>query len=148
MSPREGFPPITELMPHVEPIVAVDELLEWEPDRARARAAIRAEHAFARRGHVETAACLELMAQTVATCLGHRIFQRGESVRNGMVISCRKLVTDRARIEIGEPLEIEVRCLRTSDVASQFEGEVHDASGARVAAASFTLVHGEAPTDG
>lgn len=143
----ERFPHITELVPHVAPMLALDELTAWEPGHAAAIACVRADHYLARGGAPDGSAALELMAQTVAACMGMEAFRHGEPVRYGMVIACRSLALERPELAVGERYAVDVRRVRSTDYASHFDGEVRDARGELVASGSFTLVHGDAPPE-
>jgi len=137
---------MSELVPHVAPMLAVEALREWEPGRARASALVRATSPLAHRGFVDGCALLEYMAQTVAACLGYEAYRGGDGVRVGMVIACRRMVVHRARIDVGEALDLRVARVRGSDFVSHFDGTVH--IGAElVAEATMTLVHGDAPPE-
>ena len=139
--PLTRLPPVAELVPHTPPMLAVDELLECEPGRALARLVVR-ERPFARDGRVETLVLLEPMAQVVAACLGHEATREGGSVRVGMVVACKEMVLARPTVAVGEELLVRVERRQGTDQVSQFETEARDASGALVARASLTLVHG------
>lgn len=139
-SPR--FPDIGDLVPHATPMLALERLVEWEPDRARAIACLRPDHPLMRRGFADACVAIELITQTVAAYLGMLSFRRGEPVHVGMVVACRKLELQRARIEPGERLTIDVRCVRSADTVGVFEGEALDAEGIVIASGNFTLVYG------
>lgn len=140
-SPR--LPDIGDLVPHTTPMLALERLVEWEPDRARAIACLRADHPLMRRGFADACVTIELITQTVAAYLGMLSFRRGEPVHVGMVVACRKLELHRARIEPGERLTTDVRCVRSSDGVGVFEGSARDIDGLLVASGTFTLVYGE-----
>jgi predicted hotdog family 3-hydroxylacyl-ACP dehydratase len=138
------WPHVSELVPHGAPMLALEELLEWQPGHARVTAALGPSHPFARRGSTGATVALELMAQGVAACMGMDAYREGRGVRFGMVIACRQLSLAREEIAAGERLYIEVWCKRRTDYASVFDGEARDGEGELVASGSFTLVHGEA----
>jgi len=143
-----AYPPITELVPHAAPMLALAELLEGHEGFARARMTVPTESPFERDGSVDAVLTLEYMAQTVAACLGMEVFRAGSGVRVGMVVACRRLELARPTLVVGEELFLEARCVRGTDATSNFEGEVRDAVGALVASATLTLVHGEGPPPG
>lgn len=139
------FPPVSDLVPHSAPTLALDELVAWAPGEATARVTIR-EHGLLVRGDgVDACVALELMAQTAAACLGHAAFQGGGAVRVGMVVGCRKLQLLRPRLLVGETFAVRVRCTRGSDFVSSFDAEVHDHAGTLVARTTMTIVHAEQP---
>ena len=141
------FPPVEDLVPHAAPTLAIDELVDWSDGRTHVRLVVRDGGLLVRDGGADTVVTLELMAQAVAACLGYEAFRHGGGVRVGMVVACRKFAIARARLEVGEQLDIHVVRLRGTDDASTFEAEVHDARGAQVSSAVMTLVHGDKPPD-
>ncbi len=141
------FPPIEDLVPHAPPTLAVDELVGWSDGNAHARLVVREGGLLVRDGGVDTVVTLELMAQTVAACLGYEAFQQGGGVRVGMVVSCRKFTIVRSRLLVGERLDIHVVRLRGTDDVSSFDCEVHDERGELVSRAVMTLVHGDRPPE-
>ncbi len=138
--------PVAEIVPHAPPMLAVEELLEWSPGKARARMTVRAG-LFDHDGRVESVMTLEYMAQTVAACLGHEAVQDGHSVRVGMVIACRTMSIHRPRLRLGEKLEIRVEQARGTDSLSHYDTWTHDEAGRLVASAQLTLIHGEKPPE-
>ena len=141
------FPPVEDLVPHGPPTLAIDEVIDWSEGKTHARLVVRDGGLLVRDGGVDTVVTLELMAQTVAACLGYEAFLHGGGVRVGMVVACRKFAIARARIDVGERLDIHVVRLRGTDDASTFEAEVHDGRGELVSNAVMTLVHGDRPPD-
>lgn len=139
----ERFPDVGELVPHVAPMLALAQVVAWEPGRVRAIACLHADHYLMHRGYADACVAIELITQTVAACLGMAAFRRGEPVHVGMVVACRRLELPRGRIESGERLTIDVHCVRSTEGVGIFDGEAHDAAGALVARGSFTLVYGE-----
>ena len=141
------FPPVEDLVPHAAPTLAIDELVDWSEGKTHVRLVVREGGLLVRGGGVDTVVTLELMAQAVAACLGYEAFLHGGGVRVGMVVACRKFAIARARIEVGEQLDIHVVRLRGTDDASTFEAEVHDGQSTLVSSAVMTLVHGDRPPE-
>ncbi|MBL8739178.1 MAG: hypothetical protein JNL12_22315 [Planctomycetes bacterium] len=139
------FPPVSDLVPHSAPTLALDELVAWQPGEATLRLTIR-EHGLLVHGDgVDACVTLELMAQAAAACLGHAAFRGGGAVRVGMVVGCRKLQLLRPRLFVGETFVVQVRCTRGSDFVSSFDATVHDLAGELVARTTMTIVHAEQP---
>jgi predicted hotdog family 3-hydroxylacyl-ACP dehydratase len=139
------FPPVSDLVPHSAPTLALEELIAWQPGEATLRLTIREHGLLVIGDSVDACVSLELMAQGAAACLGQGAFQGGGAVRVGMVVGCRKLQLLRRRLFVGESFSVKVRCTRGSDAASSFEGEVRDDTGALVARTTMTIVHAEQP---
>ena len=141
------FPATSELAPHQLPMLALEELIAWRPGHATARMTVRNDNSFVQDGQLDAVVTLEYMAQAVATCLGMEAYASGGNVRVGMVIACRKMQIHRPTLPVGEVLTIKADCVRGSDSISHYDGEVRDAAGDLIAAATMTLVHGEKPPD-
>ena len=141
------FPAISELVPHGEPMLALEELLEWRPGFAKARLNVQSDNQFVRDGSLDTLMTFEYMAQTVAACLGMESRSGGSTVRVGMVIASRSMTIERPSIAVGEELFFEANLVRGSDYSSMFKVETRDATGELVATTSLTLVHSEAPPE-
>jgi predicted hotdog family 3-hydroxylacyl-ACP dehydratase len=139
------IPPVSDLVPHTAPTLVLEEMLQWELGAATLRFTVREHGLLVQDGRVDSSAALEWMAQAAAACLGHEAFRGGEGVRVGMVVGCRRLQLLRPSFAVGEQLTVVVRRTRGSDFASNFEGEVRDASDAVVAKSVMTLVHGAPP---
>jgi predicted hotdog family 3-hydroxylacyl-ACP dehydratase len=142
-----AFPPIADLVPHGPPTLSVDELIGWSEGTAHTRLVVREGGLLVRDGVLDTVVTLELMAQTVAACLGYQAFQQGGGVRVGMVVACRKFAILRPRVLVGERLDIRVTRLRGTDDVSSFDAETHDGRGELVSKAVMTLVHGDKPPE-
>ncbi|MCA8949397.1 MAG: hypothetical protein KDE27_07830 [Planctomycetes bacterium] len=140
-----AYPAIAELVPHQVPMLALDELIHYEPGQARARLVLRPGNPMARGGVVDSVATLEHMAQAVAACLGMEAYAEGEAVRVGMVIACRKMEVFRPALALGEEFQVEARRVRGTESLSHFEAEVRDLAGVLVATSTLTLVHGMQP---
>jgi predicted hotdog family 3-hydroxylacyl-ACP dehydratase len=136
--------PVSELVPHQPPMLALDELLSWSPGHALARLTLR-DGLFARNGRVDAVMTLEFMAQGVAACLGQEALLGGHGPRVGMIIACRSLRIERPSLEVGEQLFVEVRQVRGAGHLSHYDTWTRDASQTLVARASLTLMHGEQP---
>lgn len=140
------YPPIDDLVPHAPPMRAIEELIDWEPGRARCRMVLRSHSVFARGQKVPTMATLEFLAQSVAACLGYEAFQGGAGVRVGMIVGVRQIDFFTADMNVGDELILDVSRLRGTDDASTFVGEA-TIEGQVVARAHMTLVHPEKPPE-
>ena len=123
---------------------AIEELIDWEPGRARCRMVLRAHSVFAQGQKVPTVATLEFLAQSVAACLGYEAFQGGGSVRVGMIVGVRQIDFFTSYMNVGDELILDVARLRGTEDASTFTGEAM-IGGEVVARAHMTLVHPLAP---
>jgi predicted hotdog family 3-hydroxylacyl-ACP dehydratase len=153
-----AYPPIDDLVPHAPPMRAIEELIDWEPGRARCRMILRAHSVFAQ-GHafaqnrvfpqnralapnrnVPTIATLEFLAQSVAACLGYEAFQGGGTVRVGMIVGVRQMDFFVPFMNVGDELILDVSRIRGTEDVSTFVGEARIAD-TLVSRAHMTLVH-------
>ncbi len=139
------FPPVQDLVPHAAPALALDELLACADGTAEAAITITDDTMYCHDGRADAVLALELMAQTVAACLGYEAFCGGVGVRVGMVIACRKLELLRDAFAVGERLRSRVVRVHGSDDVSMFATELFAGDGALAARATMTLVHASSP---
>ena len=140
-----GYPDIGELVPHMPPMLAIEEVLDWREGYLRGRMTIREDSPFATDGVVEGVVALEYMAQAVAACLGMDSYRKGTNVRVGMVVACRQLTLAEPTLQVGAEYSLEAECAQGSDHTSLYRTTMTRASGEPVATAMMTLVHGDAP---
>ena len=141
------FPAMTELVPHQPPVLALEELTSWRLGHAEGKLTIRDTNPLVKNGKIHTVMSLEYMAQCVAACLGMEAYVEGGNVRVGMVIACRKLEIFQPELLLGETYSVKADCVRGSEVASHFDGEMRSSDGELVAVCTMTLVHGEKPPE-
>lgn len=140
------FPALSELVPHLAPMTALDAVEEWRDGHAVLRLVVRRGGPFERDADtVDASAALEYMAQGVAACLGMEAYRTGDDLHVGMVVACRNLHLHRPWFEVGAALSVVVDRVRGSDFTSQYQTRLLDSAGATVASASMTLVHGLDP---
>jgi len=140
----EVYPPIRELIPHQGPMVLLDEMVDWEPGRARCRIQIRPSMRFVSDGVVDTIVSLEYMGQAVAASCGYAAFRGGNDIRVGMIIGCRRMDIEVPKLEVGDELTVDVREVRAQEEISVYECEVRRGPES-VASAQLTLYHAEKP---
>ncbi|NLE49018.1 MAG: hypothetical protein GX614_11510 [Sandaracinaceae bacterium] len=141
-----SFPPIRELIPHAGRMILLDELLEWEEGRARAKMRIRERMPFVRSKRMSTIALMEPMAQAVAACLGYEAYRGGAGVRVGMIIGARSFEIFRAELAVGDALTFDVERIRGSESLSHFSCKAWR-EGEKIAEATLTLFHAEKPPE-
>lgn len=111
MTPSTRLPPIAELVPHEPPMLLVDELVEWSPERARVRARVRAGNPFVEAGRAPALVLLEIMAQAVAAAGGMLQHQRGKPARRGFLLGTRELELLVDELALDDELDIAVERL-------------------------------------
>jgi predicted hotdog family 3-hydroxylacyl-ACP dehydratase len=125
-------------------MVLLDEMVDWEPGRARCRIQIRPSMRFVSDGVVDTIVSLEYMGQAVAASCGYAAFRGGNDIRVGMIIGCRRMDIEVPKLEVGDELTVDVREVRAQEEISVYECEVRRGPES-VASAQLTLYHAEKP---
>lgn len=102
--------PISELIPHSEPMILIEELVEAASDFARAKVTIRADSMFLNAGTgVPAWVGIEYMAQTVSALAGVKAKRHGLPVKMGFLLGARRYETTLDAFPLGMTLEIHVR---------------------------------------
>lgn len=142
------YPPLRELVPHDDPMLLLDALVDYAPGEATCRLVIREGAAFVEDGVVDCVVAIEYMAQAVAACLGYEARQGGGGVRVGMIIASRRFDIAVPRLYVGEVFDVRIVRTRGDDVLSHCEARVERAGGGEVvASAQLTIFHAERPPE-
>ena len=137
------FPSIVQLVPHREPMILLDELLDWKRGWARCTFVVRDEARFVEDGILAMPFTIEHMAQSVAVCMGYEAFLDGRGVRVGMIVGCRTFEALAPEAQTGDQLFVEAQQRGANKSVSGFDCHVSDAEGALLARAALTLYHGD-----
>ena len=101
------FPPVAELVPHEPPMLLVEELLAWTPERARVAATIRAGSPFVVGERMPAAILLEYMAQAIAVANGMADHVAGVELGEvGLLLGTRELELSVDELAVGDALEL------------------------------------------
>ena len=136
------FPPISTLMPHRDPMVLLDRMIDWSPGKTSCAFRVRSEARFVEEGLLSAPFTIEHMAQAVAVCLGYEAYLGGRGVRVGMIVSCREFRAFRRSASVGDELIVRVERDRGNETLSHFRCEVH-LDDELFADSTLTLFHGE-----
>lgn len=140
------FPSIVQLIPHREPMILLDELLDWSPGWSRCGLTVREDARFVDAGRLETPLLIEHMAQAVAVCLGYEAFRGGRGVRVGLIVGCRTFESFAPAAHVGEELIVSAQQRGANRAVSCFECSVEgtgERDGFLLARADLTLYHGD-----
>jgi predicted hotdog family 3-hydroxylacyl-ACP dehydratase len=102
-----SYPEVAELLPHEAPMVLLDEVCDFDGERARCKVAIDAESMFVDQGRMRAAVALEYMAQCVGVCTSLRGRARGEPPGSGYLVGARELRFETSHFDVGEELLVE-----------------------------------------
>jgi predicted hotdog family 3-hydroxylacyl-ACP dehydratase len=135
------FPTIVQLIPHREPMILLDEMLDWSPGRSMCCVTVCEDARFVTEGRLETPLLIEHMAQAVAVCLGYEAFRGGHGIRVGMIVGCRTFESFTAAAFVGEKLIVSAAQRGANASVSGFECKV-ERDDACIARAYLTLYYG------
>lgn len=136
------FPPVARLIPHREPMVLLDRILDWSPGRVECATRVCEGARFVEDGLLLAPLTIEHMAQAVAVYLGYEAYRGGRGVRIGMIVSCRAFHAHMESASVGDELMIWAERERGNETLSHFQCEVRYKDEA-FADATLTLFHGE-----
>lgn len=150
------WPSVAQLIPHRDPMILLDEMLDWSKGRSRCGLEVRHGARFVDEGKLPAPFLIEHMAQSVAVCLGYEAFRGGRGVHVGMIVSCRSFEALVGEAHVGDRLLVsaeqkranasvssfDCRVNRLEDAARAGEGLEHS-EGDCLARATLTLYHGE-----
>lgn len=136
------YPPIAMLMPHREPMVLLDRVVDWSPGYVECAMEVRAGARLVEDGRLLAPFTIEHMAQSVAVCLGYEAYRGGRGVRVGMIVSCRLFEAHVEAACVGDELMVHATRERGNESVSHFRCEVRSA-GKAFSNATLTLFHGE-----
>lgn len=127
-----------ELLPHADPMILVDEVIEDGPDFVRCRVRIGEASPFFRDGRVPAVVAIEYMAQTIGAYAGLRARSAGLPVRVGYLLGTRELALDTDGFAAGDELIVEAREVWTDPPLAVFACRV-ERGGLPVATASLNV---------
>lgn len=133
------LPPIRELLPHEPPMLLLDELVSWSPERAQLRATVRAGSPFVVDGRMPAACCLEYMAQAAAAARGIEQHLRGVAPSLGVLLGTRELRLELESLAVGDELDIAVTEEFSDQKLARYACELRRA-GELVAAATLNVM--------
>ncbi|MBL8909775.1 MAG: 3-hydroxylacyl-ACP dehydratase, partial [Archangium sp.] len=82
--------PVTEVVPHRDGMLLIDELLNESVEEVQCAVTVRSTHLFLQPEGLPAWVGVELMAQTVAAWAGLRRLERKEQVQLGFLLGTRK----------------------------------------------------------
>jgi predicted hotdog family 3-hydroxylacyl-ACP dehydratase len=138
----QTYPAIVDLVPHAGAMVLLDALTEWQKGYARCSALIREHAPFVKHGSLSAEVTIEYMAQAVAACLGYEAITGGGGVRVGMIIACKRFEAHAEKLNVGDRVEVEVRCISGNEALSHFDCKLTRA-GILFSEATLTLYHAD-----
>lgn len=141
-----AFPPVRELLPHADPMVLVDEVVEAGAEHVRCRVRIGPDAPFFVDGAVPAVVAIEYMAQTIGAYAGLQARAAGMPVRIGYLLGTRELTLETDAFRAGDELLVEARQVWLDPPLAVFACRV-ERGGVPVAAASLNVYQsqGEEP---
>ena len=109
-----------ELIPHRPPMVLIDAVTEYGPERIRATREVRAGDPFVDEDGLDESALLEVIAQTIAAGDALYAQSQGGKVRRGYLTGLTG-VKLYGRAAVGETIEVTGDCLKRMDGMGLFD---------------------------
>ncbi|RTR36979.1 thioester dehydrase [Shewanella canadensis] len=102
--------PVAEVVPHRDPMILIDTLVEHEPDTLLTQTNITKQSPYFDAGieAVPNYVGIEYMAQSIAALAGVEAKSRGESIRVGFLLGSRKLKMHLPHYKLGESYQTRV----------------------------------------
>jgi predicted hotdog family 3-hydroxylacyl-ACP dehydratase len=121
-----GFPPVSELVPHRESMLLLDRVLEHEPTHTVCRVDVDHSALFSDSdGRVPSWVGLEYMAQCAAAHGGMAARRRGEPVRPGLLLGTRRLQLVVGSFLAGSSLRVTARHHHGNSGLVAFDCTIH-----------------------
>jgi predicted hotdog family 3-hydroxylacyl-ACP dehydratase len=102
----QGVPEISDILPHAEPMILLDEIIHSESEFIVCAVRVREDNLFSQNGAVPSWLGIEYMAQTVAAFSGLENWRQGHSIKVGFLLGTRSFNTDTADFAVGQRLEV------------------------------------------
>ncbi|MGD8325701.1 MAG: hotdog family protein [Sphingomonadales bacterium] len=100
---------VEELVPHAEPMILIDEVLDWSEDTLKSRVMISEDSVFYEKFQgVPVWVGVEYMAQTIAALAGVRAKRDDKPVRIGFLVGTRRYEAAVPMFTLGQVLEVSV----------------------------------------
>jgi predicted hotdog family 3-hydroxylacyl-ACP dehydratase len=115
--PTQAF---RELIPHRPPMVLIDSVIDYGPDRIRASREVFDGQPFVADGCLDDAALLEVIAQTIAAGDAMYAHSKGGTVMRGYLTGLTG-VKIHSQARVGETIEVAAECLKRMDGMGLFD---------------------------
>lgn len=136
------YPKPSELVPHKDPMVLIDEILSFDALHAATRVSIAPGCPFWRPEGVSALAGIEYLAQTVAALSGWGGRREGKDPRIGFLLSVREYRCEVPTFVAGSELRIEVTHEWGDAEMMRFEGRILEAATGTLLACGILNVYG------
>ncbi|RDX37030.1 3-hydroxyacyl-ACP dehydratase [Kangiella sp. HD9-110m-PIT-SAG07] len=109
--------PVSEFIPHSEPMVLIDRVLDFDRNQLKAEVTITELSRFfdPELQGVENLVAIEYMAQSVAALAGVRSRLNDQPVKLGFLLGTRKMVLNSSAFELGHSYQVHVEELYMDD---------------------------------
>ena len=109
-----------KLIPHRPPMVLVDDVPVWGPERIEATRTVREGDPFVENGELGDAALIECLAQTIAAGDAQHARDKGGRVIKGFLTGLTSLKFH-SRAKVGETITLEADCQKRMDGMGLFK---------------------------
>ena len=112
---------IGKYLPHGEPMILLDELIECLEENVHATVTLTDESPFCEHGRIPSYVALEYMAQSIAAWNGYRAYEHQEEPKIGFLLGSRRLTLNVPSFLVGETLDIYGKCHYNDGEMAAFE---------------------------
>lgn len=131
--------PVSALLPHRDPMMLLDEVVQWDGQTLTVQVTIRPTSLFLEDGGVPAEVGIEYMAQACGAFVGVQAREAGEPVRIGFLLGSRHYRLYRGRFAVGDRLLVSVSPVFRDEAMATFEGRIE--IGAELAAEAQLTVY-------
>jgi predicted hotdog family 3-hydroxylacyl-ACP dehydratase len=145
----DSFPSVTDLLPHKEPMILIDEIISFSKEEKKIEVSvlIKEENIFYDKNieGVSNLISIEYMAQASAALaeMSERLKSQPSNPRPGMLLGTRKLNLSLEKFERGKKYFISAKDVFDDGVTASFDCEIRSEDGIELASASLTAYRPE-----
>ncbi len=116
--------PIDNLVPHSEPMILIDRLLDATTQYAVAQVTITEQSQFFQDGEVPAWVGIEYMAQSIAAHAGYQALLAGRQPDIGFLLGSRKYEAFTPAFNLGDKLTVKVELLYVENALAAFSCQI------------------------
>jgi len=116
-----GYPPVSELVPHRPPMILIDEILDIGETSLTALVVLTESSPFVEDGRLPALVTLEYMAQGIAAFAGRARRAAGKTVGHGFLIACREMELAVDFLSVGDEIQVTVNQVWSDEQLGSFD---------------------------
>lgn len=132
---------IEQVLPHARPMILLDEVIDWKPDRLVAAVTIRPTQPFFGSNVMPSHVAIEFMAQSCGAFIGVEALEEGRTPRIGLLLGTRNFNARQQWFHDGERLRVTVEVVFRENEMAIFDCCVANAANDDVLASAKLTVY-------